>query len=179
MRPSSFLWLAGLLVISSYEVGRLLAPLLQIRPEGLLSKPQATHSDLWSVWLPCWGPGGPSKSWWVSAIQLDRESQTWRPWLLCQTGGLLPLAVVLSRRRLTSWALPLEMARAVTPPAQRSSPKCDRPSQVLELADLLGQLGYSLHESRQGLRLHRGGRDWWCLRFILHLMDSSGWPYLY
>ena len=148
LRPSFLLWMAGLPDVSSCEVVVLLAPLLRTRPEGLLSEPQATRTDSWSVWLPCWGPEGPSKSWWVSATRPGRGPWTWRPWLLCQTGGLLPLAVVVSRRLLMSGALPLKVARAVAPPAQRPSSRCGRPSQVLELADLLGQLGYSLHESR-------------------------------
>ena len=146
--PSSLFRMAGLLGVSSCEVAVLLAPPLQTRLEGFLSRPQATHTDWWSVWLPSSGPGEPSKPWWVSATRPGWGPWTWRPWLLCQTGGLLPLAVVVSRQLLVSWALPLKVARAVAPPAQRSSPRCGRSSLVLELADLLGQLGYSLHESR-------------------------------
>ena len=148
LRWSLLVWWTGLPGVFSGEVMKWLAPLLRMHPEGLLSEPRATHTDSWSVWLPYWGPGGPSKSWWAFAIRPGWEPQTWGPWLYCQTGGLLPLAVVVSRRLWMSWTLSLQMARTIASPAHWSFSGGGRLSQILKLADLLGQLSHSLHESR-------------------------------
>ena len=138
----------GLSGVFSCEAVVPLAPPLQIHLEDPLSRPQAIHTDWWSVWLPSWGPGEPSKPLWVSATRPGLGPWAWRPWLFCQTGGLLPLAVVVSRRLVMSRTLPLKMARAVASPAHWPFSGGGRPSQILELADLFGQLSHSLHESR-------------------------------